>query len=203
MSKAKDDRLRALPTREQRAWQWFLEATERGDKMSADDCAGMLAKFADFEGESMDKRIRSLEFETARLTERLQAADDDRHHAFMALPVTPNPQMAWAGLIYPHAVRVADEFALRTAQNQEHERAIARLEAQLAEAKALLETARPYLRGIRSTNPAPYMDGSAYPGWLDEPRTAAKKKPAEWWAALDALRTGIDALLAQERTDEK
>lgn len=77
-----------------------------------------------------------------------------------------------------------------------------RLRRELAACKTLLDAARPYLRGIRSTNLQPRMDGSAYPGWLDEPRTAAKRKPAEWWDALTALRSEIDAQLITPQTPE-
>ena len=83
----------------------------------------------------------------------------------------------------PYAM-AADMVAKRDAR-------IAALEAELAEAKALLAYARPYVEGIHSTNSAPYMDGSAYPGWLDEPRTAAKKKPAAWWDELADIKARL------------
>lgn len=56
----KDRRLRDLPTRRARAHQWFVEATERGDRLDLEDFAGMLEMFADFEEAALRARVEEL-----------------------------------------------------------------------------------------------------------------------------------------------
>jgi phosphoribosyl-ATP pyrophosphohydrolase len=80
MSRAKDERLAALTTRHERARQWFIEATERGDRLLVDDFAGMLELFADFEErlrgrEVMAFRVKLIREECRELCEAIEARD--------------------------------------------------------------------------------------------------------------------------------
>lgn len=143
-------------------------AVRRGDEARAD--VARLTRERDTADERLLEKVKEhngpvvcalIDCAVERVTEerdaavaRAERAEADQYRAYMALPLVPEASLAWAGQLYPHAVAVADEWAIR-------ERQLDVERARVAELEGLLRRIAPHPTDGSLATVASYLDVSA------------------------------------------